>query len=100
MSKFDNRYNIKFDRYNVELRLRYGTIRNWSRSALDCYKRGCKCSGCFYYETYFKTNGLKCNMKASVLELIRRYGRPSKEEIEKAETAELEEDNDRTDTDS
>ena len=39
-------------------------------------------------------------MKASVLELIRRYGRPSKEEIEKAETAELEEDNDRTDTDS
>ena len=62
MSKFDNRYNIKFDRYNIELRLRYGTIRNWSRSAL---------------------------------ELIRRYGKPSKEEIEKAETAELKEDNER-----
>lgn len=83
----------KFDRYNVELRLRYGTVRRWSKSAIDCYQRNCVCKGCFYYETYFRTNGLKCNMKASVLELIRIFGIPTEQDY-----LEEEEENDRTDS--
>lgn len=44
--------------------------RRWSISAIDCYKRGCVCQGCLYYN-YFENTNQKCQMKATVLELIR-----------------------------
>lgn len=47
----------------------------WTQTAIECYQRGCRCKGCFY-ENYF-TKG-KCQMKYTVLELVRQLGAPNK----------------------
>jgi hypothetical protein len=47
----------------------------WSVSAAECYCRGCVCQGCFYQE-FFKGSEQKCKMKAAVLFLVRKFGRP------------------------
>lgn len=44
----------------------------WTEAAVDCYKRGCVCQGCLIYEQI----GKDCRMKASVLELVRKLGKP------------------------
>lgn len=50
-------------------------VRRWTPTALECYKRGCNCDGCFYSD-FFKGTSQKCQMKASVLELVRVIGTP------------------------
>ncbi len=50
-------------------------VRRWTPTALECYKRGCNCEGCFYSD-FFKGTTQKCQMKASVLELVRVIGTP------------------------
>ena len=47
-------------------------------TALECYKRGCNCVGCFYSD-FFSATAQKCQMKASVLELVRVLGKPDVE---------------------
>ena len=51
-------------------------VRRWTPTALDCYKRGCNCEGCFYKD-FFSGSSQKCQMKASVLELVRVLGTPN-----------------------
>jgi len=52
------------------------SVRRWTIDAIGCYKRGCACEGCFYND-FFKEGGIqKCQMKASVLELVRVVGIP------------------------
>jgi|SRR5574344_998272 hypothetical protein len=53
-------------------------VRRWTPTAVDCYKRGCNCDGCFYTD-FFKGTSQKCQMKASVLELVRVLGTPDVE---------------------
>ena len=53
-------------------------VRRWTPTALECYKRGCNCEGCFYSD-FFKGTSQKCQMKASVLELVRVIGTPNVE---------------------
>ena len=53
-------------------------VRRWTPTALDCYKRGCNCEGCFYRD-FFSGSSQKCQMKASVLELVRVLGTPNVE---------------------
>jgi hypothetical protein len=53
-------------------------VRRWTPTALECYKRGCNCGGCFYQE-FFNGTTQKCQMKASVLELVRVIGTPDLE---------------------
>ena len=50
-------------------------VRRWTNTALECYKRGCMCEGCFYAD-FFSGTSQKCQMKASVLELVRVLGKP------------------------
>ena len=50
-------------------------VRRWTATAIECYKRGCNCEGCFYND-FFSGNYQKCQMKASVLELVRVIGAP------------------------
>ena len=50
-------------------------VRRWTATAVDCYKRGCNCEGCFYND-FFSGSHQKCQMKASVLELVRVIGAP------------------------
>lgn len=49
-------------------------VRRWTTTAIECYQRGCNCEGCFYND-YF-SGSHKCQMKASVLELVRVIGTP------------------------
>lgn len=61
----------------------YNVLR-WTKSAKDCYMRGCICSGvgvvgrlsapCPIYETYFKGSRQKCQMKSVVLATVRKLG--------------------------
>lgn len=53
-------------------------VRHWTPTAIDCYKRGCSCNGCFY-EYFFTGDSQKCQMKAAVLELVRVFGTPEPE---------------------
>jgi hypothetical protein len=53
-------------------------VRRWTTTALECYKRGCNCEGCFYRD-FFSGSSQKCQMKASVLELVRVIGTPDVE---------------------
>ncbi|MBE7705932.1 MAG: hypothetical protein E7Z91_01615 [Cyanobacteria bacterium SIG30] len=50
-------------------------VRRWTPTAMECYKRGCNCEGCFYAD-FFNNSSQKCQMKASVLELVRVLGKP------------------------
>jgi hypothetical protein len=54
---------------------RSASVRRWTSTAVECYKRGCVCSGCFYSE-FFKSSPQKCQMKSTVLELVRVLGTP------------------------
>lgn len=53
------------------------SVRRWTIDAINCYKRGCMCKGCFY-DDFFKSDDSrqKCQMKAAVLELVRVVGVP------------------------
>ena len=50
-------------------------VRRWTQTAIEGYKRGCNCEGCFYTD-FFNNSSQKCQMKASVLELVRVLGKP------------------------
>lgn len=53
-------------------------LKKWTPAAIDCYNIGCRCSEC-------KVNKImkdKCRMKAVVLELVRIFGKPKKDDIE------------------
>lgn len=52
------------------------SVRRWTQTAIDCYKRGCVCSGCFYND-FFKGGPQRCQMKSTVLELVRTLGTPN-----------------------
>ena len=47
-------------------------LRRWTKSAIDCYNRGCVCKGCEYQ----KILSCHCRMKLTVLELVRLLGKP------------------------
>ena len=53
-------------------------VKRWTPTALECYKRGCVCDGCFYSD-FFSATAQRCQMKASVLELVRVLGKPDVE---------------------
>ena len=55
-------------------------VRRWTELSIECYKRGCVCTGCFYRNFFAKSNQ-KCHMKAAVLELVRVLGMPKDVEI-------------------
>lgn len=44
----------------------------WTPLAIECYERGCVCENCFY-KNILNNN---CQMKATVLELVRILGIP------------------------
>lgn len=47
----------------------------WTFTAIQCYKRGCNCKGCYISETYSSLSS-HCSMKYCVRKLIRKYGLP------------------------
>jgi hypothetical protein len=53
--------------------------KKWTPTAIDCYLLGCSCSKCNIYKIYFYNTEMRCRMKDTVIELVRRIGVPSKE---------------------
>lgn len=53
-------------------------IKRWTPTALECYKRGCVCEGCFYND-FFSAAAQKCQMKTAVLDLVKTIGAPDVE---------------------
>ena len=62
-------------RFNISCSER--NAKNWTPSAIDCYKLGCSCSKCNLYKIYFEHQFFKCKMKETVIELVRKFGIPS-----------------------
>lgn len=54
---------------------KFGSIQRWTPSAVECYQRGCICSNCPIQE-FIKSQ--KCQMKATVIELVKVLGKPNK----------------------
>ena len=50
--------------------------RRWTYGAVECYKIGCMCSRCNEVPDDVKKH---CKMKFAVIELVKKYGRPTKE---------------------
>lgn len=50
----------------------------WTDASTACYKRGCRCAGCFYqrYFDYYYNKNI-CKMKSVVIALVRRLGTPN-----------------------
>lgn len=53
--------------------------KNWTPTAVDCYRIGCSCSKCNLYKIYFAESEASCMMKDTVIELVRKLGAPQKE---------------------
>ncbi len=53
--------------------------KNWTPTAIDCYSIGCSCSKCNLYRIYFLKSNIRCRMKDTVIELVRRLGTPKEE---------------------
>ncbi len=66
-------------RYNVSCS--ETVSKNWTPTAIDCYKLGCSCYKCNLYKIYFADSIFKCKMKETVIELVRKIGRPEEENI-------------------
>lgn len=58
---------------------RVASVRRWTKAAIDCYERGCVCTDC-YYKDFFNGSPQRCQMKATVLELVRVLGKPNNAE--------------------
>lgn len=78
LSKQEKRTSANFKAFKSRDMGRAVAVRRWTPTALECYKRGCNCEGCFY-KNFFTSASQKCQMKASVLELVRVLGTPSVE---------------------
>lgn len=52
------------------------TARYWTTDAINCYNRGCICIDCPILKMVKSLD--KCQMKATVLELVKKYGKPKR----------------------
>ncbi len=53
--------------------------KKWNQTAIECYKKHCKCSECYIYKIYFATRNITCKMKYYVIEMLKLFGEPGNE---------------------
>lgn len=53
---------------------KYTAPRRWNDLTIMCYERGCVCRGCEFSKGF--SDNSKCQVKASVLEMVRVFGVP------------------------
>ena len=110
ISKKQQKYEFSKRKYKSYEHRPMGTAvapQRWTPTAVQCYLRGCNCEGCYYSEFFEQDKFLKkyskveleirktCQMKASVLELVRVFGLPTVEQIEEAKECAAYESNNR-----
>lgn len=54
-------------------------LRKWTRLAVKCYRSGCNCANCHILDGCETINPTNCRMKAVVLGLVRKFGKPTEE---------------------
>lgn len=54
-------------------------VRYWTKEAKACYFNGCRCTRC-YIPLICETIAESCKMKYVVLELVKRFGAPKRED--------------------
>lgn len=47
-------------------------LNRWTKSAIECYNRGCSCRGCLVKNIMLS----ECKMKKTVLKLVQKFGAP------------------------
>jgi hypothetical protein len=52
-------------------------VKEWNKTAMDCYNLRCDCNRCFIYKTYFKDKYYSCKMKYYVQMLKDKIGEPN-----------------------
>ena len=57
---------------------------HWTSTAKECYKSGCRCSKCLIPD--LREEKSKCQMKAVVLELVKKFGVPEECKISDTKT--------------
>lgn len=62
---------------NIFNQVPVGCLRRWTPAAIECYKSGCNCATCKIIKGLETVTPKNCNMKAAVLWLVKKYGRPS-----------------------
>ncbi len=67
-------YGLMKYRYNVSCS--ETLAENWTPTAIDCFEIGCRCSSCLLNKLYFNGDSSKCMMKYTVIELVRKKGKP------------------------
>lgn len=50
--------------------------KKWTEDSVYCYERGCNCQGCYMKDLI---ESIPCQMKKSVMELVRKFGKPQEE---------------------
>lgn len=60
-------------------------VKQWTKTAIECYQRGCVCKGC-----PMSNLETPCRMKGSVIELVRKFGAPQ-DKVKKIDERILEE---------
>ena len=65
-------------RYKYNVSCSETNSKKWTPTAIDCYLLGCTCSKCYIHKIYFMNTNFKCMMKQTVIELVRRIGKPQK----------------------
>lgn len=48
-------------------------VKQWTEGSIFCYKRGCRCDGCFVKDLI---ESQKCEMKSAVFTLVKKFGAP------------------------
>lgn len=56
--------------------LSINTAKKWTEGSVYCYERGCNCQGCYIKDLI---ESMPCKMKSSVMELVRKFGKPQEE---------------------
>lgn len=67
-------------------------IQRWTKTAIECYKRGCNCKGCYIPRLYFQQYQQACHAKIAVLATVRKFGIPKELERKDKENFILEEE--------
>lgn len=52
--------------------------KSWTEGSIFCYKRGCNCQGCYVKDLM---ESQRCRMKAAVIELVKKFGKPPENEL-------------------
>lgn len=65
---------------DTKLTYQFTHAERWTDGAIFCYKRGCKCEGC-YIKELIKSS--PCFMKHSVMKLVNELGTPVKDKYTK-----------------